>query len=256
MRVTFPAASPLDQDGEKYAFDGQLRKIQDYETGYGENSYTAALEGLGYQSYRTLAAEAAYMVERYGSPQAARIVEIGAGDGLSTEALSLYGFPPVVAVDTGYARDAALRHRPGLFAGYLTDLSVEALAVREQIQRGRMNMLAAAGAIGFNHVSIEQFKNIWGAFRPGSFLALTISPTGAEFSDYLQSSEFQTGTQLLPASNGIVGSNVFHRYRVHELTESNPVGIHYTLVLARKRSMPLAVDEVERRTFGQQLQAT
>ena len=84
-----------------------------------------------------------------------RVLDLGAGNGVSGEALAAAGLRPVVAVDLEpEARAATLRDRPGLYDLVLTaDIAAldddDAAAVRAL----RPNALTLVGALGNDHVA-------------------------------------------------------------------------------------------------------
>jgi predicted TPR repeat methyltransferase len=84
-----------------------------------------------------------------------RVVDLGAGNGVSGEALAAAGLRPVVAIDTEpEARRATLRDRPGLYELVLTaDVAELAPADAEAIRALRPNALALVGALGNDHVA-------------------------------------------------------------------------------------------------------
>jgi hypothetical protein len=80
---------------------------------------------LGCRSPQVIASVLAAAVDRIGwAPSDVRTLDVGAGNGISGEALLAAGIQPVLATDVlATARDAALRDRPGLYEAYLvTDL--------------------------------------------------------------------------------------------------------------------------------------
>jgi hypothetical protein len=83
-----------------------------------------------------------------------RVLDVGAGNGVSGEAQAALGLNPVVGVDIlPEARLAALRDRPGLYDLYLsTDLrELDTDAVRE-VHALAPNALACVGAMGSGHL--------------------------------------------------------------------------------------------------------
>jgi hypothetical protein len=83
-----------------------------------------------------------------------RVLDLGAGNGVSGEALRACGLSPVAAVDIlPEARDAALRDRPGLYAAYL---AADLLALSEDEARAlrelRPNAISVVGAVGVGHL--------------------------------------------------------------------------------------------------------
>ena len=88
------------------------------------------------------------------APGDVRVLDAGAGTGVSGAALAAHGLRPVAGLDLlPAARDAALRDRPGLYGVYLAaDLTAltpdEAAAVRA----ARPNALACVGSVGGDHL--------------------------------------------------------------------------------------------------------
>ncbi len=86
-----------------------------------------------------------------------RVVDLGAGNGVSGEALAAAGLRPVVAIDTEpEARRATLRDRPGLYELVLTgDVAELAPSDADAIRALRPNALTLVGALGNDHVAPE-----------------------------------------------------------------------------------------------------
>ena len=73
------------------------------------------------------------------------------------------------------ARDAAHRDRPGLYAHYLVGERLDVDEVRQLVRDEGLTALVAAGAVGEGHVPVDALAQLWDAFPPGSFLALTLA---------------------------------------------------------------------------------
>ncbi len=84
-----------------------------------------------------------------------RVLDLGAGNGVSGEALAAAGLRPVVGIDVEpEARTATLRDRPGLYDLVLTaDVAALAPADAGAIRALRPNALTLVGALGNDHVS-------------------------------------------------------------------------------------------------------
>jgi SAM-dependent methyltransferase len=83
-----------------------------------------------------------------------RVLDLGAGNGVSGAALAAAGMRPVVAIDVEpAARDATLRDRPGLYELVLTaDVAQLAPEDAAAIRALRPNALTLVGALGNDHV--------------------------------------------------------------------------------------------------------
>jgi SAM-dependent methyltransferase len=79
-----------------------------------------------------------------------RVLDIGAGNGISGEALAALGMRPVVATDLEpAARDAAMRDRPGVYDAYLTtDLIALSPAEQRTIRELTPNALTCVAPVG------------------------------------------------------------------------------------------------------------
>ena len=83
-----------------------------------------------------------------------RVLDAGAGNGVSGDALAAAGLDPVVGLDLEpAARDAALRDRPGRYGAYLVaDLAALAPAEEAAIRAARPQALACVGSVGGGHL--------------------------------------------------------------------------------------------------------
>ena len=93
-------------------------------------------------------------VEAGLAPGDVRVLDAGAGNGVSGEALAARGLRPVAGLDLlPAARDAALRDRPGLYGTYLVaDLTALPEAAADAIRATRPNALACIGSVGRGHL--------------------------------------------------------------------------------------------------------
>src|SRR5688572_16287390 len=87
-------------------------------------------------------------------PHAVRVLDAGAGSGVSGAALAARGMSLVVGLDIlPAAREAALRDRPGLYGAYLAaDLCALGAADAETIRAAAPNALACVGSVGGDHL--------------------------------------------------------------------------------------------------------
>jgi hypothetical protein len=105
-----------------------------------------------------------------------RAFDLGAGNGVVGEELRARGVTVVAGADgVAEARDAAHRDRPGLYAHYLVGERLDVAEVSALVRDEGLTALVAAGAVGEGHVPVDALAQLWDAFPPGSFLALTLA---------------------------------------------------------------------------------
>lgn len=93
-------------------------------------------------------------------PAAVRVLDLGAGNGVSGSALADAGLRPVVAIDIEpAARPATLRDRPGLYDLVLTaDVASLSTADGAAVRAREPNALTLVGAIGNDHVGPKELR--------------------------------------------------------------------------------------------------
>ena len=139
--------------------DGRVERlrIHDYERIYAvPGLYEEIVQRrLGCRTPERLAGMLAEAAEELGlAPGDVRVLDAGAGNGVSGAALAARGMRPVVGLDVlAAARAAALRDRPGLYGSYLAaDLSALTAAEVDAIRSARPNALACVGSVGGDHL--------------------------------------------------------------------------------------------------------
>jgi hypothetical protein len=182
-QVSFPEQSGErpDQEVVEVAFDDGRRerlRIQDYARvfavpGLYEEVVQRRLDCRAPKQVATMLARAAGA--RAGE---LRVLDVGAGNGVSGEALAAAGLRPVAAIDLEpTARDAALRDRPGLYELYLC---ANLLAVRDDesaaIRALAPNALTCVGAMGGGHLPARAVAAAMDLLEPHALVALTLHP--------------------------------------------------------------------------------
>jgi hypothetical protein len=105
-----------------------------------------------------------------------RAFDLGAGNGVVGEELAARGVTVVAGADgVAEAREAAHRDRPGLYDHYLVGERLDVEEVTRLVHDEGLTALVAAGAVGEGHVPVDALAQLWDAFPPGSFLALTLA---------------------------------------------------------------------------------
>lgn len=165
------------------------------------------------------------------APGALAVYDLGAGNGVSGEALRTEGVGTLVASDgIAEARAAALRDRPGLYAEYLVGDTDDLPRVGALIVEHGLNALVCAGALGLGHISADSFHRLWSAFPHGSFFSVSLhedlaEPGGSDFGDYL------AGFESRPDGGEILVREPFR----HRLTMAGEP-ITYVAIVARRRA--------------------
>lgn len=139
--------------------DGRTERVrvQDYERVYRVPGLYEAIvvDELQCRSPDRVASMLARAARRLGrTSESVRVLDLGAGNGVSGEALAAHDLRPIVAIDVEpAARTAASRDRPGVYETYLTaDVLSLTAAQRRAIEALELNALSCVGAIGMNHV--------------------------------------------------------------------------------------------------------
>jgi predicted RNA methylase len=104
------------------------------------------------------------------APGDVRVLDLGAGNGVSGEAVAAAGMRPVAAVDTEpAARAATLRDRPALYDLVLTGdvAALDGAAIRTL----RPNALALVGALGDEHVDATGVRAAAALLEPDALVA-------------------------------------------------------------------------------------
>ena len=156
--VRFPPQEPGAPDEEAFEVtfaDGRVERLtmHDYARVYAiPGLYEEVVQRiLGCATPDRIAALLAQAAE---DPSSVRVLDLGAGNGVSGEALAAAGLRPVVAVDLEpVAREATLRDRPGLYELVLTG-DIAALDPAP-IRALHPNALTLVGALGNDHVGAD-----------------------------------------------------------------------------------------------------
>jgi predicted TPR repeat methyltransferase len=229
-------ASPPDEEDVEVRFaDGRREqvRVQDYERVFAVRGLYEAIvvAKLRCRSPDRVASMLASAAQRLGRPaQSVRVLDLGAGNGVSGEALAAHDLRPVVAIDIEpAARAAALRDRPNMYDTYLTaDLLALTPTQAQAIRALTPNALACVGAIGLGHVPPAALPAALELLADDSLLAYTVAATrgatdAAEISVRLDSIQ----------SQWLVEELTRERYR-HRLTVTGRP-IWWEAVIARAR---------------------
>jgi hypothetical protein len=181
--IRFPENGSLDQDQEwcEVKIDNVWEKIRfhDYDEIY-------SIPGL-YETifYRTLGTNSPYrMSEFLGSvlkekkiaPEQLKVLDFGAGNGMSGEALQNIGVRTIVGCDLlEEAKKANWRDRPWVYADYFaedfTNLTKE---TSKQLNDYQFNCLLTVAALGFGDIPPEAFFQAYNFVAQDGIIALNI----------------------------------------------------------------------------------
>ena len=163
IAVRFPPQPPRDAEGEwiEVAFpDGrtQALRLHDYEDVYAvPGLYEEVVQHrLGCRTPAWMAGMLSSAAAGLGwAPADVRVLDAGAGNGLSGEALAAAGLRPVLGLDIlPAARAAALRDRPDVYGDYLVaDLCALSPEQERTIRAAAPNALACVGSVGGDHLA-------------------------------------------------------------------------------------------------------
>jgi hypothetical protein len=160
--------------------DGRTEELalHDYDRLYGiAGLYEEIVQvQLGCRSPQVIASLLAEAVRRFGwSPADVRALDVGAGNGVSGEALAAQGIKPVLATDVlASARDAARRDRPGLYRTYLVTDLIELTEDRARSIRAlelRALLCVAPVGQGAQHVPAEAIAAAAALLGPDALIA-------------------------------------------------------------------------------------
>ena len=180
LDVRFPPHPATAATGEHvevvFADRVEALRIHEYERVYAIPGLYEELvhRRLGCRTPERMAGMVADAVARLGwDPGDVRIVDAGAGNGVSGEAFAARGMRPVVGLDVlPAARAAALRDRPGVYDAYLVaDLAALSPEEAAVIRDARPNLLACVGSVGDGHLPVEAVAAALALLEPDALLA-------------------------------------------------------------------------------------
>ena len=188
FEIRFPPQRSADAASELVAVRGmlpggrdQLIRLHDYERIYAlPGLYEEIVQRrLGCRTPARMARLLAAAADRIGWARGdVRILDAGAGNGVSGEAFSELGMRPVVGLDIlPAARDAALRDRPGVYGAYLAaDLGALEPGEERVIRDAAPNTLACVGSVGGGHLPADAVAAGLELLAPDALVAYGFHP--------------------------------------------------------------------------------
>ncbi|GAA1873701.1 hypothetical protein GCM10009836_63370 [Pseudonocardia ailaonensis] len=163
------------------------------------------------------------LAEVLPDPGAARVLELGAGNGLVGAELRRIGVRHLAAVDIlPEAAAAAERDRPGTYDAYhLMDLTRD-----DTTPLGTPDVLVTVAALGFGDIPPEAFAAAFRRLRPGGLVAFTIKE------EFLGSQDRSGFADLIARTDGL--TTLAERRYVHRRTMYG-APLHYVARIARRQ---------------------
>ena len=109
-------------------------------------------------------------------PEDERVLDLGAGNGISGAALRDRGIGYVVGLDRERAaRSAASRDRPGVYDDYVVaDLSTWSDEEAERVRGHGLTSLVAVAALGIGHIPPAVLQEAMSVVRPGAIVSFAV----------------------------------------------------------------------------------
>ncbi len=181
--IRFPDSDDLDQDKEwcEVKVSGKWKKIRfhDYNEVY-------EIPGL-YETifYRTLGTNSPYrmseflrevLIEKGMTPSQLSVLDFGAGNGMSGEALQNIGVRSIVGCDIlQEAKKANWRDRPWVYADYFAeDFTKLSDNTNKQLMAYQFNCLLTVAALGFGDIPPEAFFTAYNLVSKGGLIVFNI----------------------------------------------------------------------------------
>lgn len=245
--IKFPTAGQLDQDEEwcEVQIDGEWQKVRfhDYNDVY-------KVPGL-YETifYRTLMCNSPtrvcsllseVLVELNRNAADLRVLDLGAGNGMSGEALQNIGTRKIIGIDIiEEAKMAALRDRPWVYNEYkvadFTDIKPED---DEFFKAYKFNALMTVAALGFGDIPPLAFFNAYNYVEDDGLVIFNIRDQFMRLGSRSPFSELITKM----IEKEVIEIETYKRYR-HRLTVTGEP-IYYVAIVARKKKSSMAMDEI------------
>lgn len=235
-RLRIPQAGPVSQDAEclEICEQGKWRRLRfhDYAALYRRPGLYEYLfyDVLQCDSPRRIVNLLDEVRADLRMPEALRVVDFGAGNGMVGRELRRIGARRVVGVDIlEEAREAAQRDLPGVYDAYLVDDMADPSCTTDTCLKGlRPNALVCVAALGFGDIPPRAYHRAASYVAPGGLLAFNIKD---EFLDARYSYGFAELIRRMVAGK-VARIEATRRYR-HRLSAAGE-SIYYTAMVASK----------------------
>lgn len=169
---------------------------------------------------------------------ALRVLDLGAGNGMSGEALNANGVARLVGVDIEpEAKKALERDRPGLYDQYyVADFTKLDDELRCDLEDWSLDCLFCVAALGFGDVPPAAFLAALNVVQDHAWVAFNIKET---FLDQNDTSGFSILIRSLILSDHL---DLYHLERYRHRLSIDGTPLYYFAIVARKRSSRIPVD--------------
>jgi hypothetical protein len=228
----------LEQDEEWFEVqqqDGGWRKlrIHDYDEVY---NVSGLYEAVVYRTLKCVSPEVVVselrdaVVQHGESPEALRVLDFGAGNGMVGVELRNIGVESVIGSDIiPEARRATARERAYAYDDYVVADFTKLSAREEEKLRGeRLNCLVIVAALGFGDIPSAAFLRALDLIEAPGWLAFNIKE------DFLGTADTSGFAGLLRelAADGVIERQAFKRYRHRVSISGEP--LYYGVMVAKK----------------------
>ena len=235
--IRFPSKKTDSQDAEfcEVKMDGKWERIRfhDYDKVF-------KVPGL-YETifYRTLRCDSPNRVsnilndvlaDKGVDPRELRVLDLGAGNGMSGEALHSIGVRKIIAVDIlEEAKEANWRDRPWVYYDYFTsDFTNIKDEDRVQIEKFSPNALITIAALGFGDIPTKAFETAFNFVEEGGWLAFNLHEQYVGF----QHTEGFAGLINRMIEKKYIRIEIYKRYLHRYTTSGEP--IFYIAIVGQK----------------------
>jgi hypothetical protein len=245
--IKFPTAGHLAQDEEwcEVQIDGTWKKIR-----FHDYNDVFKIPGL-YETifYRTLMCNsptrvcsllAEVLAELDRRPGDLRVLDLGAGNGMSGEALQNIGVRKIVGVDIlQEAKEAALRDRPWVYDDYkISDFTDIRPGDDSFFKNYKFNTLTTVAALGFGDIPPLAFFNAYNYIEDNGLIVFNIRD---QFMRLGSRSPFSNLiTRMIEKE--VIEIEIYKRYR-HRLTVTGEP-LYYIAIIARKKANFNSLDDM------------
>lgn len=157
-----------------------------------------------------------------------KILELGAGNGVTGEVFKEHGFQNIVGIDIiEEARNAAFRDRKSIYSKYFVfDSTDQESKEFTFLRKQKFNVLLIVAAIGMGHIGSRSIRNAFNLIIIGGFIVFNIY---SKLINQHQDNEFDSMIATFSAhSKLLLKENYVHRLTVNEAE------VIYTIFIFRK----------------------
>lgn len=241
LRISDEARRDQDQEAFEVKVNGTYEKmrVHDYDKLY---SYPGLYEQLIYKElkcktpWRLTSLLRNVLRDWSVDPEALRVLDLGAGNGIVAERLRKLGAQSIIGADIiPEAEMAAKRDRPDVYDDYMVaDFTALDDVQKKSLEDRNLNCLTTAAALGFGDIPPAAFAQALEPIENGGWIAVSIKD------EFLENNADPSGfAQLMKrlTDTGVVEVQAWHRHH-HRLSLAGKPLFYVALVARKKREMP------------------